>query len=292
MKINRRKAITQLGIGSGMAMLPNIACSEPAKTPEMPKKRSLKGNINHSVSRWCFNDIPLEEFCEICKDIGIKSIELTTAEEWPILAKYGLTCAMATHNASLTEGFNNPDLHQKLYQPHIDMIDAAAEAGLKNVICFSGNRNGMDDTVGMENCAKGLDKIVKHAASKGITVAMELFNQEDHPDYMCDSTEWSVKLVDKIGSDHFKILYDIYHMQVQEGNIIATIKKYHKYFSHYHTAGVPGRNEINDSQELNYSPIMKAIVETGFTGFVGQEFIPTYEDKVAALREGIMICDV
>lgn len=254
-----------------------------------------KGNINHSVCRWCYGSIAWEEFIEGVKTIdGLKSIELATVEEWPMLIKNGLTCALGTGPfANIAEGFNNPANHDKLLKPYLNLIDEAAENGIPSVIVFSGNRKGMDDQVGMENCAVGLDKIVKHAESKGVTVVMELLNSKvNHKDYMCDKTPWGAALVEKIGSDRFKLLYDIYHMQIMEGDVIATIRDNHQYFAHYHTGGVPGRNEIDETQELYYPAIMKAIVETGYKGWVAQEFIPTWDDKIKALGHGVKTCDV
>jgi len=254
----------------------------------------MKGNINHSVCRWCYNSIPLEQLCEGVKDIGIKSIEITTPKEWEILQNHGLTSALGTiENASIPNGFNDPKYHASLQQPYLDLIDSAANEGVETIIVFSGNRGNISDEAGIENCAVGLEKIVKYAEKKDVMIVMELLNSKvNHPDYQCDKTPWGAALIDKIGSSHFKLLYDIYHMQVMEGDVIATIRKYKDYFAHYHTGGVPGRNEINQNQELNYPAIMRAIVETGYKGYVAQEFIPTYEDKLAALKEGVMICDV
>ena len=172
-------------------------------------------------------------------------------------------------------------------------IPKAADAGLKNVICFSGNANGLSSAQGLENCARGLEPVMKVAAKYNITVCMELLNSKvDHKDYQCDHTEWGVALCEKLGSPNFKLLYDIYHMQIMEGDVIATIRKYKNYIAHYHTGGVPGRHEIDNTQELYYPAIMRAIVETGFKGFVAQEFIPSASDKLDSLRKSIAICDV
>ena len=297
-KMDRRKAIRNTALGAGaLAMGLNFTnCNNTTK--EEPTKstttETMKGNINHSVCRWCYGEIPLEQFAERASEIGIKSIELTSPKEWPTLEKYGLTCALGTDSfANIVEGFNNKGNHEQLLNPYIDLIDQAADKGIPNVIVFSGNRKGMTDEVGWENCAIGLDPIVKHAEKKGVMVVMELLNSKvDHKDYQCDKTPWGAKLVDKIGSPNFKLLYDIYHMQIMEGDIIATIREYKDYIAHYHTGGVPGRREINQSQELNYPAIMKAILETEYKGFVAQEFIPSYEDQIAALKEGVTICDV
>lgn len=260
----------------------------------MNRVQPKAGQINHSVCQWCYGDIPLDRFCEQIKELGIHAIDLCTPEGFDTLAKYDLTCSMVTHRrASLEQGFNHVAYHEGLIETYLRLIDHAAEHGMPNVIVFSGNRNDISEEAGLENCAAGLEKVVKHAEKRDVMVVMELLNSKvDHPDYQCDHTPWGVALVDKIGSPNFKLLYDIYHMQIMEGDIIATIRRYQDYIAHYHTGGVPGRHEINDDQELNYRPIMRAIVQTGYDGYVAQEFIPTYEDKMAALREGIEICTV
>ena len=192
---------------------------------------------------------------------------------------------------SLTEGWNRLDLHEELIKRYKEVIPKVADAGFNNLICFSGNRNGMDDYVGLENCAQGLEQILPLAEKYGVVIQMELFNQINHPDYMADSSLWGISLCRRLGTENFKLLYDIYHMQIQEGNIIDSIKKYHYYFGHYHTAGVPGRNEIEESQELNYAAIMKAIHQTGFNGHVAQEFIPLREDPFVSLEKAVTICE-
>lgn len=254
----------------------------------------LKGNVNHSACRWCYNKIPMEEFLEDAKEIGLKGIDLLGPNEWQLAIDKGMTCSMSTGDKfGIEKGFNDPSLHEALYENYANLIPKAADMGIKNIICFSGNRNGLSDDVGLENCAKGLDPIVELAQKHGVYIVMELLNSKvNHPDYQCDHTPWGVALCDKVGSDHFKLLYDIYHMQIMEGDVIATIKNYHTYINHYHTGGVPGRHEIDETQELYYPAIMKAIVETGFNGFVAQEFVPTWSDPIEALKEGVKICDV
>jgi hydroxypyruvate isomerase len=254
----------------------------------------LKGNVNHSVCRWCYDKIPLEDLASAGKAMGLKSIELLGVKEWPVVAKYGLTCAIGyATDVGLNKGFNDPSLHEKLLKDYTDTIPKAADMGLKNLICFSGNANGMSPEQGLENCAKGLEPVLKVAQKYNMTISMELLNSKvNHKDYQCDHTDWGVKLCDKIGSEQFKLLYDIYHMQIMEGDVIATIRKNFKYISHYHTGGVPGRHEIDETQELQYPAIMKAILETGFKGYVAQEFIPAREDKIASLKQGVQICDV
>ncbi len=255
---------------------------------------ALKGNIKHSACRWCYNDIPLDELSEAAKEIGLKGIDLLKPEEWATVKKYGLTCSMANPSEfSLTEGFNDPKNHASLQKTYSELIPKAADAGLRNIICFSGNRNNLSDEEGLENCAVGLEPLVKVAEEHNVFLVMELLNSKvNHPDYQCDHTPWGVALCDKVGSDKFKLLYDIYHMQIMEGDVIATIQKYHEYIVHYHTGGVPGRNEIDETQELYYPAIMRAIVETGYDGFVAQEFVPKYDDKLKSLKQGVMICDV
>lgn len=255
---------------------------------------SLAGNVNHSVCRWCYQNIPLEQLCEAAKGMGLKSVELLGPNEWAVAIKYGLTCAMSNGSPlGIPKGFNDPANHEQLLKDFSDVIPKAADHGIKNVICFSGNRNGMDDKVGLENCARGLDPVVKLAQKYNINIVMELLNSKvNHPDYMCDHTPWGVALCEKLGAENFKLLYDIYHMQIMEGDIIATINKYHKYIAHYHTGGVPGRAEIDETQELYYPAIMRAIVKTGFKGFVAQEFIPKGADPLASLKAGVKICDV
>ncbi len=297
-KINRRQAVKNISLGVGVISLGGTMIAGQTKDAvdnninSLPV--SLKGNINHSVCRWCYRKIPLQELAQKGRDIGLKAIDLLKPDEWKIVRDAGLKCSLATDTfASITSGFNDPKNHQKLQKEYVELISKASHAGIKQVIVFSGNRNGISDEEGWEQCAIGLNPLVKHAEKNNVTLIMELLNSKvDHKDYQCDHTPWGVALVDKIGSSNFKLLYDIYHMQIMEGDIIATIRKYHNYINHYHTGGVPGRNEINDNQELNYPAIMKAIVKTGFKGYVAQEFIPTYDDTLKALKEGITICDV
>ncbi len=287
--MNRSQAIKKIAASTVASFaIPQIANSMNA-LPE-----DLKGKINHSVCQWCYNDIPLEQLCEAAKAIGIKSIDLLNSSQWSTAAKFGLTCAMAYANDwGLQRGFNDLTLHEQLLKDYTANIPKAAEAGLKNVICFSGNAKGLSSEQGLENCARGLEPVMKVAAKYNMTVSMELLNSKvDHKDYQCDHTLWGVALCEKLGSPNFKLLYDIYHMQVMEGDVIATIKKYINYISHFHTGGVPGRHEIDETQELYYPAIMKAIVDTGFKGYVAQEFIPSKTDKLASLKSAIAICDI
>lgn len=288
MKINRKQALKQMAATAAAAAIP-LTSNSMSFIP-----RALKGNINHSVCQWCFSYMPLEELVLAAKKMGITSIDLLKPEEWSVAIKHGLTCAMAYgSNRGLAKGFSDPAMHGPLLEDYTKTIPMAAEAGLKNVICFSGNANGLSSEKGLENCARGLEPVLKIASQHGITMCMELLNSKvDHADYQCDTTPWGVALCEKLGSDSFKLLYDIYHMQIMEGDVIATITKYSKYIAHYHTAGVPGRNEIDENQELNYPAIMRAIVKTGFNGFVAQEFMPAKEDKLKSLKEAVTLCDV
>ncbi|MGI9542628.1 MAG: hydroxypyruvate isomerase family protein [Cyclobacteriaceae bacterium] len=292
--ITRKKALKSLAAGTALVASAGYTLANPRENEAVPAPLGLAGNINHSVCQWCYNKLPLEELAERAQDIGMKSIELVQSKDWPILEKYGLTCALAYgSDLSLNSGFSHPEQHERLLKDFSINIPKAVDFGLKTVICFSGNRNGISDEQGLENCAQGLEPVVKLAEKYNITISMELLNSKvNHPDYQCDHTEWGVALVDKVGSPNFKLLYDIYHMQIMEGDIIATIRKYKDYIAHYHTGGVPGRNEIDDTQELQYATIMNAILETGYTGFVGQEFIPKGPDPLAALEAGVKICDV
>ena len=257
----------------------------------------LRGNINHSVCKWCYPDLSVEELAQAAVTMGISSVELLHPDEWPIIEKYNLTCAMpfgptVEGKGAIPDGFNDPANHEWLIPMYNERIAAVAEAGYPSVICFSGNRRGMDDATGLDNCVEGLKHIIPTAERLGVTVCMELLNSKvNHADYMCDRTPWGVELCDRVNSDRFKLLYDIYHMQIMEGDVIRTIRDYHQYFGHYHTGGNPGRNEIDASQELNYPAIMRAIVETGYTGFVGQEFVPS-RTPLISLREAVHICDV
>ena len=253
----------------------------------------LKGRINHAVCRWCYSKISLDDLCKAAKEMGITGIDLAGPNEWPTLKKYGLTCSMPQGaGKGIVDGFNNPKLHDELVASYEAIFPKLKEAGLTSVICFSGNRKGMSDEQGMENCAIGLKRLMPSAEKYGITMIMELLNSKvDHADYMCDTSKWGVALCKKVGSENFKLLYDIYHMQIMEGDIIRTIKENHRYFGHYHTGGNPGRNEIDETQELYYPAIMKAIADTGYKGFVAQEFIPK-RDPLTSLKEAILICDV
>lgn len=260
----------------------------------------LKGTFKHSVSRWCYNKVPFAELCEAVKSFGMHSIELTGPEEWAEMKEYGLICAIGwdtyPEGINLDNFYSNPDNHDALETYYKNLIPKAVKAGVKNLICLSGQRQGRTDYQNLINCKNGIQRIIGLAEDNGITISIEYLNSKvNHPDHQFDNMEWGIALCEMIDSPNFKILYDIYHAQIMEGDVVATIRKYHDYISHYHTAGVPGRHEIDHSQELNYEFIMEEIKKTGYTGYIGQEFVPsgaTQEEQLSALKEAVMICDV
>jgi len=292
---DRRTAIKGILAGTVTFGIPSDLLAF-ADSPEALKLNlnTLKGKINHSVARWCFSDFDVETLCLEAKKIGITGIDLVGPNDWPILKKHNLVSTMCNGaELNLVDGFNDLKFHDQLIKNYTEMIPLVAKAGYKNLICFSGNKRGKTDEEGWNNCVIGLQKLIPLAEKHQVTLVMELLNSKiDHKDYQCDKTSWGVELAKRINSENFKLLYDIYHMQIDEGDVIRTIRENHKYIAHYHTGGVPGRNEIDETQELNYSTIMKAIAATGFTGFVGQEFIPKQKDKIASLKKAIEICDI
>ncbi|MGB8194399.1 MAG: TIM barrel protein [Chitinophagaceae bacterium] len=287
----RRRALKNLLLGgTALVSMPGV----PLANCHTQTKSALKGNVNHSVCRWTYNYLPLEDLCKAVKEIGFSAIDLVGPKDWPVLKQHGIFSSMCNGaEISLTKGWNDPQYHAELIKNYTTHIDLVAKAGYKNLICFSGNRNGMDNETGVNNCVAGLKQIMAQAEKQGVVIHMELLNSKvDHKDQMCDNTPWGVELCKRLGSPNFKLLYDIYHMQIDEGDVIRTIKNNHQYLGHYHTAGVPGRHEIDESQELYYPAIIKAIVQTGFKGYLAQEFIPSKEDKIAALKKAVETCDV
>lgn len=277
-----------------------------ALAEEAAAKAGVAGKIKHSACKWCYKDISLDDLCTAGKQFGLEAIDLLGPDDFATVKKHGMHCPMVTAPSaeveiggakkkigSIPDAFNRVEHHDTLVAIYEPLIKVSAEAGFTNVICFSGNRGGLDDEQGLENCAIGIKRLLPACEKHGVTLTMELLNSKvNHKDYMCDLSDWGVALCEKVGSEHFKLLYDIYHMQLMEGDIIATIQAKHQYFSHYHTGGVPGRAEIDETQELYYPAIMKAIVETGYTGWVAQEFIPQREDKIASLKQAVGICTV
>jgi len=255
--------------------------------------------MQHSVCRWCFESTSLAQLAEWCRDLGIAGIDLLHPHEAAEVEKLGITCpvtAAPEHPSGIgciENAFNKPANHATLLEIYTELIPQAAAAGIPNVITFSGNREGLSDEEGIENCAAGLAPLLELAGEHDVTLIMELLNSEvDHPDYQCDHTNWGIALCEKLGSPRFKLLYDIYHMQVMEGNVMATIKRAAPYIGHYHTAGCPGRHELDETQELYYPAIVQAIQDTGYTGFLAQEFTPTWDDQKAALKDAVDRCRI
>ena len=300
--MNRRKFLA-LGAGAGAAGLIGGgkvdaelgALAEPEAA--QVANRAPISKFRLSVTRWPYRQFSLDQLCQMARELGLQSVELLEPNEWSVPPRFGLTCAMGYASvpdprARLALGFNRVENHAWLIPAYQRAIPRAAAAGVPNLICFSGNRGGISDNVGRENCVRGLTPLLVSARRYGVTLCMELLNSKiDHPDYQCDHTAWGVALAMQLGSERFKLLYDIYHMQIMEGDVIRTIRDNHRYIGHYHTGGVPGRHEIDSSQELNYPAIMRAIGESGFTGFVAQEFVPT-RDPRASLAEAVRLCRV
>jgi hydroxypyruvate isomerase len=291
--MSRRSALRTVAC-SAAALAATAKLSPGLRAADAAADSKLKGRIHPSVCKWCYGSIPLDEFCKSAKEIGLVSVELLETKDFPTLKQHDLTCAMVSGvPGGITSGLNRVENHDKIVEYFEKALPAAAEFGAPNVICFSGNRAGMSEEQGIENCAIGLKRIAPVAEKHNVTVCMELLNSKrTHKDYMCDHTAWGVELVKRVGSERFKLLYDIFHMQIMEGDLVDTIRENHQYIAHYHTGGVPGRAEIDDTQEINYPRVMQAILETGFKGFVAQEFVPKRSDPLASLRQGVQICDV
>jgi len=293
-KQDRRSAIKN--IVAGTAAITTTGMLSSFKKDELKEQLAdkLKGNINHSVSPWCYSQYTLDQLCEISKEIGITGVDLCGPKDWPTLQKHGMHSPMCNGaEINLTDAFGDTQFHEKLIKNYTEMIPLVAKNGYTNLICFSGSRRGKDDETGWNNCVAGLSKLIPLAEKHKVVLCMELLNSKiDHKDYQCNRVEWGVELAKRLGSENFKLLFDIYHMQIMEGDIIRNVTDYHQYIAHYHTGGIPGRHEIDDTQELFYPAVMKAIVATGYKGYVGQEFVPKNADKIASLKAAIHICDV
>ncbi len=284
--LSRRKALGALGaLTAGVALGPRAAFGAS-------RGESRASRLKQSVSRWCYSGIALDDLCESAKSIGYKSVELLSDPDWPVVKRHGLDCAMANGFGQIPVGFNRPDNHDKLVADATRMLPLVAAAGIPNIVVFSGNRAGLSDGEGITNCIAGLKRVTPLAEQHGVTLCLEMLNSKvDHKDYQADHTAWAVQVVQGVGSPRLKLLYDIYHMQIMEGDVIRTIRNNAPHIAHYHTGGVPGRAEIDDTQELNYRRVMQTIADVGFTGFVGQEFVPK-RDPVASLKQAYEICDV
>jgi hydroxypyruvate isomerase len=288
-QLSRRDALRAALVGSAALAAPGLLTAQTHPSP-----LRLQAPFRHSVARWTFPKLSIDQLCRAVKDIGFSAIDLVGPEDWATLKAHGVDSSMCNGaEIGLKNGFAGREFHDELVARYTRHIDLVADAGYRNLICFSGNRNGMDPQDGLKHAEAGLKRILGHAEKRGVTLVMELLNSKvDHPDYLCDHSAWGIALCKRLGSRHFGLLYDIYHMQVMEGDIIASIRENHAYYLHYHTAGVPGRHEIGNDQELNYPAICRAIRETGFTGYLAQEFIPTAPDPLASLREAVRLCDV
>ena len=287
--IMSRREVMAAGTLAAAALLgPGLAASAQAQAKE---KVVMNGRIKQSVSKWCYGKIPLKEFCQKVKEMGIVGVDLLGPGDFATLKEFGLVCTM-TNSYGIHPGLNRKENHEKCLASLRTAIEATSAAGFPNVICMSGNREGLDDETGAKNCAEGLKQIAKFAEEKKIILCMELLNSKrDHKDYMCDRTEWGVDMCKMVGSPNVKLLYDIYHMQIMEGDVIATIKKHKDYIGHVHTGGVPGRNEIDDSQEIFYPAVMKALIDVKYEGYVAHEFVPK-RDPLTSLAQAVKLCDV
>lgn len=298
MSHSRRKLLKGMALSSAALMASKaVALESSSQQTTDHKSTGLKGNVQHSVSRWTYGDLDIQALCLLVKSLGFAAIDLVGPADWPVLKQHNIDSSMCNGaELNLVDGWIHPQFRDQLTDRYLRHIELVAQAGYKNLVCFSGNARGMAPEQGLENAAKGLQPILAAAEKNGVIIQMELFNSKiDHPDYMADNSAWGIALCEQLQSPNFKLLYDIYHMQINEGDIIRTINQYHQYFGHYHTAGVPGRNEIDESQELYYPAIVKAILATGYKGYLAQEFIPTPDTpdgRALSLKQAIQICDV
>ncbi len=295
-RISRRNML-QIAAGMGAASAAALTLPSCAVVNKRVERAATKGRIKQSICYWCFSEYwDVEKTCHIAKRLGCKSVELVEPKHWPMLKEYGLVCAIANSHG-FDKGMNNPEYHDMCIKKMRDSIDACAEHGFPNVITFTGFREDIPDDVGIKNCVKGYKKIIGYAEKKKVNLCLEILNSrvdvemKGHPGYQGDHTDYCMEIIKQVGSPRMKLLFDIYHVQVMDGDIICRIRQYKDYIGHYHTAGNPGRNEIGDTQEINYKPIMQEIVRTGYTGYVGQEFIPT-RDPLKSLTEAVVLCDV
>ena len=288
MTLARRTALRAgLGAVAGAALssaLPApLAAATAAATPQAPA--GFTPAYRQSVARWCFASTPLDDLCRQAKASGLHAIDLLSEDEWAVPARHGLTCAIANGPGPIPDGWNTPANHDRLVAESERLLPLIARAGIPQMIVFSGNRRGMSDAEGIAHCVTGLRRILPLAERTGVTVVMEMLNSKvDHFDYQADRTAFGAAIAAGLGSPRFKLLYDIYHMQIMEGDVVHTIERYAPVIGHYHTAGVPGRHELDETQELFYPRIARAIAATGFTGYVAHEFMPT-SDGFAKLRQ-------
>jgi hydroxypyruvate isomerase len=287
-EINRRDWIAMAGALTAFA--PALTAAEQTPQPRVVSK----GRLKQSACRWCYRDIPLPTLAKAAAEMGLLALDLVDEADWPILAEHGLVCSMGwkTSPGGIPDGLNDPRNHDSIVKGLIDAMPRAQKAGVPNLIAFFGNRKGMSDADAIKNCVAGLQRVKKAAEDGGINVCVELLNSKvDHKDYQGDRTAFGVEVVRQLESPRVRLLYDIYHMQIMEGDVIRTIRDNHQWIAHYHTGGVPGRHELDDTQELNWRTVARTIADTGFTGYVAHEFVPT-RDPLSSLREAIALCDV
>jgi hydroxypyruvate isomerase len=286
-KLTRRNVLKSVISGVAMTSLPSMSWSQEST----PVKR--KGNIRQSVSRWCYQKIPLDKLCAYAAEIGLKGMDLLGHDEWEIPARYGLVCSMGyAEGGTIPKAMNRVENHAAIEEAFRKYIPMAAKLGVPNVITFSGNREGMSDEEGAKSSIIGLNRVKKIAEDNGVTICLELLNSKvDHKDYMCDHTAWGVQVVQAVNSPRVKLLYDIYHMQIMEGDLVRTIQKNIDYIAHFHTGGVPGRHELDGTQEVQWDGIMRGIAATNYRGYVAHEFVPA-RDPLTSLRQAADLCDV
>jgi len=286
-KQSRRSVLKSVLRGATVASLSSVSWSQ--ENP--PIKR--RGNIRQSVSRWCYQKIPLEKLCAYAAEIGLQAVDLLNPDEWEVPTRHGLICSMGyAAGGEINRAMNRVENHAKLEEGFRKYIPLAAKAGVPNVITFSGNRAGMSDEEGAKNTIIGLNRVKKIAEDHGVTICIELLNSKvDHHDYMCDHTTWGVQVVQAVNSPRVKLLYDIYHMQIMEGDLVRTIQKNIDWIAHFHTGGVPGRHELDATQEVQWDGVMRGIAATNFRGYVAHEFVPT-RDPLTSLRQAADLCDV
>ena len=280
---------TRRGVLKGLALSSvAVAAGSVAAAP------TLKGNIKQGTCPGALGrKLPIEKKCEMAVKLGLVGFDFVGSKDWPTLKKHGLVCTMASSGTKLTKGLNHVENHAGCLDKIRKAIEVTSAAGFKNVICFSGNRDGIGEEEGRKNCVTALKQVAALAERKNVIICMELLNSKlNHPDYQCDRTHWGAEMCREVGSPNVKLLYDIYHMQVQEGDIIATIRKYYEYIAHFHTAGVPGRHDLGESQELYYPAIMKAIKDLGYKGYVSHEYTPKLDTAEVAMAKAVAICDV
>ncbi len=291
-RLTRRHSLELLGLSAAaMALRPHVA-----HAADEPLYRAKHGKIRQSVVPWCFRPMPVPELINHAAKLGLESVELVDPKLWPTIKAAGMTVAISGSHG-FAKGFAHVEEHDECVKVLRDRIDQSADFGCPSVITFSGFRRGLTTDDATRNMIAGLKKIVGYAEQKGVTLCLEMLNSrvavemKGHPDYFCDDIDHSVEICKQIGSPRLKVLFDIYHVQIMQGDVIVRLQQHKDWIGHYHTAGVPGRNEIDEQQELNYAPIMRAIAATGYRGFVGQEFIPTRE-PVGALAQAVKICDI